>query len=62
MMFKDIPMHTKLLKHAKYIEILRHSLKKHDFRKKLSYCLNMAQKYLRYEAHTLHARFSISFL
>ena len=58
MMFKAIPMHTKPLKHAKYIEILRHSLKKHDFSKILSYCLNMVQKYLRYEAHTLHARLS----
>ncbi len=35
MMFKDIPMHTKPLKHAKYIEILRHSLNKHDSSKNL---------------------------
>ena len=35
MMFKVISMHSKPCKHAKYNEILRNTLKKHDFSKNL---------------------------
>ena len=61
MMFKVIPMHTKPLKHAKYIEILTNTLKKHDFSKNLSQDLILSKKYMRSGSHNLHARFSISF-
>ena len=46
-MFKVIYKHTKPLKHAKYIETLTNTLKKHDFSKILSWCLKLVQKYMR---------------
>ena len=54
MMFKVISMHSKPCKHAKYNEILRNTLKKHDFFKKSSCCLILSKKYMRSKAHNLH--------
>ena len=54
MMFKVISMHTKPCKHAKYNEILRNTLKKHDFSKNLQCFDFLSKKYMRSKAHNLH--------